>query len=376
MTSAMKTIFFNGVLLLSAIFLLPVSGFTAENTELPSVFDYLLGGEEVLKVELHTDLTKLLDGSLERQEGQDALLVLTDDQFNQESFDLKLEVRGKFRRRICDFPPLKWDFAKKQLEAKGLNKHDKLKLVTHCEDDRIQGQDQLLREYLAYELYQTLSPKSFRTRLVRIRYVDTEGEIGSFRRYGFIIEDPDELGERLQAEECENCLNPPIEELDRSTENFLAMFNYMIGNTDYSIHMNRNVKFYRSELTGQLILVGYDFDFSGLVNASYAIPNLDLEQKMIRERLFMGLAADNQLISSTIALFADNEEVLLNEVKSFKLLSRSSRDDISDFLELFFEELKSWDANANTSLYMQIRSDDASAIPTGGKQESYQLPLR
>ena len=40
-------------------------------------------------------------------------------QFQQE---LKVKARGKSRRRICDFPPIKMKFKKDNLEADGLNR--------------------------------------------------------------------------------------------------------------------------------------------------------------------------------------------------------------------------------------------------------------
>ncbi|MDV7396934.1 hypothetical protein RZS08_36385, partial [Arthrospira platensis SPKY1] len=50
----------------------------------------------------------------------------------------------------------------------------------------------------------------------------------------------------------------------------------------------RNVDIFRDSLTGQYYLVPFDFDFSGLVHAYYAIPNPDYKLTDIRDRVYLG----------------------------------------------------------------------------------------
>ena len=170
----------------------------------PSVFD-LLSGTEVREITIRTDLTQLLASTEREAEYQVASFTFEDDQDVLRTFDLKLRHRGKFRLQACEFPPIKLNFPKTVLLNSGLAKHDKLKLVTHCTEDKNLGNEKVLREYLAYKLYQELSPYSYRVQLVQIQYLDTSGKISGFRRYGFIIEDTDEMTARIKGEECDTC---------------------------------------------------------------------------------------------------------------------------------------------------------------------------
>jgi len=86
--------------------------------------------------------------------------------------------------------------------------------------------------------------------------------------------------------------------------NKLALFQYMIGNPDYSVPLRHNVKIV--ELPG-FGAAGYtavpnDFDYSGLVDAYYAVPSEYLDQKVNKsvvsylEEYFEGAAHQTSLI--------------------------------------------------------------------------------
>ena len=49
----------------------------------------------------------------------------------------------------------------------------------------------------------------------------------------------------------------------------------MIGNTDWAVPNNHNVKliYDKERKLAPPLVVPYDFDYSGLVDASYAVPN-------------------------------------------------------------------------------------------------------
>ena len=106
---------------------------------------------------------------------------------------LSLVVRGNFRRNAnnCDFPPLYLDFAKKKTKGTLFAKQNKLKLVTHC-----QAEDYVVREYMIYKLYNQLTPLSFRARLAKVSYVDSLRKRATETRWGFLIEDEDDVAKR------------------------------------------------------------------------------------------------------------------------------------------------------------------------------------
>lgn len=356
----LRTLFF---LLLSVCSTLAMAQVSA-----PSVFD-LLTGVEVREVTIKTDLVNLLSNAAEAEY---QLGTFTFAEGNDErSFDIKLRARGKFRRQVCEFPPIKLNFPKTVLLNQGLAKHDKLKLVTHCTDDKNLGNEKVLREYLAYKMYEEVSPYSYRVQLVQIQYLDTSGRISGFRRYGFIIEDTDEMTERLKGVECEECTYAAPSSFDGEAASVHAMFQYLIGNADYSTPVLRNVKLVERNLDKQLIPVGYDFDFSGLVDAPYAIPANYLGQLTVKQRIFLGTLVSDAQLKEVIELFFDKQDDLLNMVNRFKLLSGSDRQEVREYLLTFFAQMEMIRENGYQNIYLQLRQEHPLAIPDGGTAADY-----
>lgn len=340
-------------------------------TELPSFLEHL-ELSEVENIELHLDLGALLSREPENDDYQDATLVYTDKNDQLFEWNLGVKPRGKYRRRICDFPPLKLNFSKKELQAKGLANFDKYKLVTHCDDDRMTSKEAVIREYLTYQLYQALSQESFKVQLLRIRYVDSRGEQSSFYRYAILIESTEELGARLSAEECEDCYVSHPAVLDAAAENKLAVFQYMIGNTDFSVAQRRNLKFFTPNNGDALIPVGYDFDFAAIVDAPYAIPTRHLGQQKLTDRVYLGYAIADDLMESTLALFESKRTIFLTIISQEKRLSLSARVEMKNYLNSFFVTLNTLKlSNGNKRTYTQMRQTAPQVVPDGGHPAHY-----
>lgn len=254
--------------------------------------------------------------------------------------DIKVKTRGKFRRRTCDMPPLKLDFSKKDLEAAGLLPFDDLKLVTHCLEDPAYSNKLVLKEYLAYKMYNLLTPYSYRVQLLRLTYQDAYNPDRKLKRWAFVLESDDELAARIGGVECKNCMGQPEERFDPIHERMLAMFEYMICNTDWSLKMNRNVKFF--ELPDQrLIPVPYDFDFSGFVKAPYARSNQDVGQKGIDHRVFMGFSESAREVYATLALFKTKRPEFNQTLLSFRHLPEEDKMELVQYLDTFYESINS-----------------------------------
>lgn len=335
----------------------------------PSIFD-LLTGEDLREVTIQTDLVQLLSGAEQEAEYQYGTFTFEDENALR-TFDMKLRARGKFRRQVCEFPPIKLNFPKSVLLNRGLAKHDKLKLVTHCTENEGLGNENVLREYLAYKLYQELSPYSYRVQLVQVHYIDTGGRISGLRRYGFIIEDTDEMVARLKGEECEDCAYASPRAFDGMAANVHAMFQYLIGNADYSVPVLRNVKIVQRNLDQQLIPVGYDFDFSGLVDAPYAIPANYLGQLTVRQRIYLGTVASDTQMKEVLELFFDKKDRLLSTVARFRLLPSADRHSIKEYLLTFYEQAEMIRKNGYQLVYQQLRQEHPLAVPDGGTATDY-----
>jgi hypothetical protein len=304
-----------------------------------SVFDQMVMlSDEVLEVKLITDLQNLIINK-NTNDYQVAYLEMQDANGNNINHKLKVKPRGKYRRKICDFPPLKLNFSKEELIKHGLHpEFDKLKLVTHCTDNKMDAKDNVLREYLTYQIYNRLTDNSFRTQLVKIEYVDLHNSSKSITRYGFLIEDNDEMAMRLNGEICD-CHGLKSEMISKTPFNLMAMFQYMIGNEDWTPLMVRNVKavqLFTGGNMGNNILVPYDFDFSGIVNAPYAIPDTSLKHRTIKQRHFFGDFLNANELELMSNHFLSRKKEILQTVKKFKRLNVDSRIEIERYLKEFF----------------------------------------
>ena len=181
------------------------------------------------------------------------------------SVPVAVMVRGNFRRNAtnCAFPPLYLDFPKKKVKNTLFAGQNKLKLVTHC-----QGDDYVLREFLIYKLYNLLTPLSFRTRLARVAYVDSLEKRPTETRWGFLIEADDAVIRRSQLTEIGKGL--PSTDIDSVSMVRLAVFEFMIGNIDWSVSYRHNIRLAKSGTDGKPLVIPYDFDHAGLVDAPYA----------------------------------------------------------------------------------------------------------
>ena len=301
-----------------------------------SIFD-LLNHQEVVEMTLVGEMDSLIN-SRRSKKYFSANLTYTDEIGVERNYQVKVKPRGKFRRRVCDFPPLKLKFSKDQLEAAGLSKHNDLKLVTHCMEADPYNETLILKEYLAYKMYNELTPNSLRVQLVNITYQDVSDKSNKVTQYGFIIEDVDEMAERIGGLECDNCMGVPTEQIQTSHEKIMSLFQYMIGNVDYSVEMNRNVKMIRKG-DDTYIPVPYDFDYSVMVGAPYLRPNGDLKQTTEMERIFLGNTQQSNELTGTISYFKTKRKALLNVIRQFDHLSKKERFNVELYVDSFFDQL-------------------------------------
>lgn len=297
-----------------------------------SILD-MLNRQEVVEITLEADFRSLAENR-NSDNYLAADFTYKDEAGVKHGYQVKVKPRGKFRRRVCDFPPLKLKFSKEELEASGLNEMNELKLVTHCLDDKLQGNEQVVREYLLYKMYNELTPMSLRVQLAKITYIDRGDKDKKTTRWAFLIEDEEELEQRHEAEVCE-CMGQQKENIQETHEKILSVFQYMIGNTDWNLEMVRNVKLLRTGVE-KLIPVPYDFDFSAMVSAPYARPNVDFNQRSINDRIFMGYSSSTDELYSTFSYFKSKKEDLYEIIWNCRQLDNTSKDAMSAYLDSFY----------------------------------------
>lgn len=324
------------VLLVSSLTSVQASGSDSANTNMaPSVFDQF-NQTQIIKVELNLDL-ETLHAQKKTNEYLPATFTIIGDQ-SVKSWTVKVRARGRYRRVKSEFPPLMLKFSKKELIAQGLSEDNDYKLVTHFFDSK-EGDDAVLREYLAYKLYNQISGQSLRVQLAEVTYRDKNTN-DKTTRYGILIEDSDQMAKRLGGKVCDECYNLPESAFNAQNLQIHALYQYMIGNTDWSIPMSRNLKVVNVKQSGEYVAVPYDFDFSGFVNASYAIPNVDYNLKTIRERAFLGSTNLSSEFQQAKEHFVNKRSELEYTINSFKVMSKKSRKDIIEYLDTFYTALE------------------------------------
>ena len=277
---------------------------------------------------------------------QDAKMTIDINDSVKLNRNLQVKARGALRKSICYFPPLKLNFKKKQMLHEDLKEFDKIKLVRNCKGGK-NYDEYVLIEYLIYKMYNILTDYSFRVRLLDVVYTDTgHRKKKSVNQFSFLIEPLDLLAQRLGA--------VPIEQkhigakyLQPNEENIMSVFQYMIGNTDWSIPGLHNMKIVKSRDFNQKepVAIPYDFDYTGLIDAPYAIPSEKLPIEEVTERLFMGACQEDAQFQKTTELFKSKKEEIYDLFRNFQFLSDKTKKKNLMYLDQFYHLLdneKSW----------------------------------
>jgi hypothetical protein len=125
---------------------------------------------------------------------------------------------------------------------------------------------------------------------------------------------------------------------------FMSMFQYMIGNTDYSILALHNV-IMLDDAKGVRRTVPYDFDYSGLVNTHYAVPFKDLKLSSVRERRWRGPCKTEAEVERAATPFLEKKAELLALPATLTQygLTDGQRKDAEKHLNEFFEIIENPD---------------------------------
>jgi len=313
-----------------------------DTIDLSSVFgDYrttLFDSNELLEATLRLDVTRL---SRPRQtnDNQEAIITYYIPDSDTVTRTVQLRARGNFRRNYCDFPPIRLNFRKNELPGDIFHQIDKIKLVTHC---KAGTSDYVIREYLVYRIFNILSDYSFRVRLMKINYINIRRPGRVLVEYAFLIEPVEFLASRTRSIEVTNkALSQKLMKPDHMDK--VAIFNYMIGNYDWSVPGLHNLVALTLPLSEQPehgIVVPYDFDYCGLVSPSYAVPPEELPIKTVRERLYRGLCRDEATFRQRLDEFVGKKEAIYNLIDESPYLRDSHKRDMKNYLGSFFRSIE------------------------------------
>jgi hypothetical protein len=253
---------------------------------------------------------------------------------------VKLGTRGHFRlmARNCDFVPLRVEFPRdKTAVGTPFDGQTSLKLGTHCRGDK-GYENYTLREYLTYRLFNLVTPLSFRARLARATYVDSKTHKTIATRNAIFIEHENEVARRFGGRVVEL---PRIvfNDLEPRTLTLMMLFEYMIGNTDYSIWALHNVRIVQDR-GRTLYPVPYDFDLSGFVNPPYARPDPRLGLSRVTDRLYRGPCRSADDMDAAAELFRARRGDMITLLDSMRDLEAGARAEAKDYLESFFRTIE------------------------------------
>ena len=259
--------------------------------------------------------------------------------------EIRLKARGKNRLERCPFPPIWINISKADFKNRHLEGIKKIKMVTHCARTKANF-NYVFREYLLYKMYNLLTPYSFRVRLVKVKYVDTGRKNKEYDAWGFLIEPEDLLADRLDANPLK-LDNISLNQTDPGATDIMAVYQYMIGNADYSITGRQNVKLLllKDIENRNPIPVPYDFDYSGFVNANYAIPGDNLGITSVTQRYYLGPCMSEEDFNQIFSYFNEKSEEIYKLVESFEYLPEREKNWAIGYLDEFFQ-------NAGNSRYI------------------------
>lgn len=306
------------------------------DTILPaSLFDYL-DSFDSLELRVSSDSKALLR---KKDEYQDARIDFHMGETEVLSTDGEIRTRGNARKDICFVPPTKLRFDKGYLKELGFSTYPTLKVVNACS---LRNPDQIYvhTEQLAYRLDRLFTDHSFRTIPVKICYTDTQAKRDDMIFHGFIIEHEDQLADRLGGDIYDGSLFKE-EMLNREAYLDFCMFQYMIGNTDWKVLNKHNMKILRVLDVKEIHAIAYDFDYSGLVAAHYAVPHETLPIKSVIERVYLGPCMSEIEMMTCRQKFLDKKAEVFKVIADTPGLRERALKKVSFYIEEFYKVLES-----------------------------------
>lgn len=260
----------------------PAFYFIQNPTQKKTLFD----GEDILNIKISGNLRSLLNDRVDNPTYHTLHFSYHEKDSAAVTFPIQIKTRGRFRKLAenCNYPPLLLNFAKKNQPKESIfQKQDKIKLVMPCNSD-----EYVLKEWLVYKIYNLFTENSFRVRLVKVELEDAQKKKANTFFYGFLLEEEKQMAARNKLIAIEKKTFRP-ELTEKSAFIKMAVFQYFIGNTDWSVQFLQNIKLLgKDSLSKNPIPVPYDFDHAGLVSTPYALPFEALMMKSVRERRYRG----------------------------------------------------------------------------------------
>jgi hypothetical protein len=258
-----------------------------------------------------------------------------------QSIPVRVRARGNFRLKKCYFSPVKMRIKKGEAKGTLFKGNKELKLVLPCLLAK-NADDYVIKELIAYKLYELASPYHFKTRLLDITIIEPKGnKIKEHQLKGFFIEDIGELADRFGGEVLKRNVHPMQQETLSSIRN--EFFQFMIGNTDYSAGYQHNQKLLF--INKNAVPVPYDFDMSGLCDTSYSVVSQIKDQELpiseVTERLYRGFKRGDAMMFQVKNEFLENQEKMLGVIDAHETYFTNPKEFVKckKYIQGFFDVL-------------------------------------
>ncbi len=258
------------------------------------------------------------------------------------ALDVQLSTRGHFRLRTCDFLPLKVSFNKEETKGTPFAGEGSLKLGTHCKNSDRYIQNTYV-EYATNRMYNLLTPMSLKVRLANVTWLDPNNPKFTTTQPGIWFQDQDDLvkefgGKIVMQQGGTGSIMEPRQMAIND------VFQYFIGNTDFSVYALHNYRIMSQDSVGQFSAIAYDFDWSGLVNAPYAFPDARLAERYhltrVTDRLYRGAVCyQPELLTEVLGMFRTKKDSLLGTLRGIKAMTPQRYQEAADYLGKFYKEI-------------------------------------
>lgn len=253
-------------------------------------------------------------------------------------YDVQLATRGHFRlqanRGGCAFVPLKVYFDKEKTKGGLFGGEGSLKLTTHCNNGDRFAQNVFI-EYAANAMYNILTPISLLVRLAEITYINPADPKFTVTRPGFWSEDDEGMAKRNRGKILMTT-RATGGDMDPWQATVTDIFQYMIGNTDFSLYALHNMRIVQSDTGLRYFPMAYDFDWAGLVDAPYARPDYRLPIRRVTDRLYRGCDHAPELFAQAADLFKGKKTEIYGTLSGIKGLTPNRLKEATTFLDDFY----------------------------------------
>jgi len=271
----------------------------------------LFSGDDIFDLTIRAPFTELLR---QKQDISDVTGSL--ELANGTSIPMTCNKYGISRLRECQLASLVIAVNENDVRGTPFEGLQTLRLVTPC---RLRGgfDKYTLLEYMVYRSYAVIAEPALRVRLARVRFHDSEKPAKEEIGFAFFIEDIGDAAAR-GGRVWLDIQSQRTSDLDSAQLTVMTLFQYMVGNTDWSAFTGRpndrcchNIAVLGQKGVDFNTVVPFDFDQTGLVNPPYAAPpDPSLGIRRITDRKYRGLCEHNNELAGAITVFNEKRPEL------------------------------------------------------------------